>query len=144
LDPILTPIYDDDDETCLVYTRIQTPIQQWVVDQYVGSERARELGLWKSDDDPNRTWTAQGTVTVYEDNLNDMSIVVDLDGFYLSIDSYRDQWGTYYFVSMEKDGPTQVIAQEDGTRSVLRSIRDALNVLIENTEFGMKDAEKRM
>lgn len=143
MDNIVTPIYEDDNEEGVLYNRIQKPIHQWAADQYVGSTRARELGLWKSDDDPDRTWTVEGTVTLYEDNIDNLTLIAEADTFHLAIDSYRDMWGTYYFVSVGKGEIEYKIAQEDGTRSMLRALRDALDVMIDETEYSMKEAEKK-
>ena len=140
MEPIVTPIYDEwEDEKELLYTRVQTPTAQWTSDQYVGSTRAAELGMWKSDDDPNRTWTAPATTTFYEDKFGSHMVVVETDGVYFEIDSYRDQWGTYYYMKIGKESPVVVIAQEDGTRSTLQALHQALGKLIETTEYHMQE-----
>ena len=66
-------------------------------------------------------------------------VVVEADGVYVEIDSYRDQWGTYYYLKIGKESPVVVIAQEDGTRSTLQALHQALGTLIETTEYHMQE-----
>ena len=140
MEPIVTPIYDEwEDEKEHLYDRVQTPTAQWTSDHYVGAKRAQELGLWESDEDPNRTWTAPATTTFYVDEHGSNMVVVETDGVYFEIDSYRDQWGTYYYLKIGKESPVVVIAQEDGTRSTLQALHQALGTLIETTEYYMQE-----
>lgn len=94
----------------------------WQFDQFVGRERAKQLGQWQSDTDPNRTWTAPGTVAITKDDEDNMILTVDADGIKLTIESWRDQWGTYYTIQSGKGSRKKIMAQEDGKRSFLRAL----------------------
>src|SRR5215211_8353548 len=120
-------------------------VQKWSFDQFVGSKRARELGLWKSNDDPDRTWRVEGSVSltrsgpIDEDEPSNLILTVEADGEKLTIASDRDQWGTWYTIHSGEGSQKQIMAQEDGTRSFLRALIAGLQFLESQMDHQTKD-----
>jgi hypothetical protein len=119
--------------------KFKTRDRSWQFDQYVGSHRAEELGLWKSNTDPNRTWTVPGTVSITKDDIDNMILTVEADGEKLVIASDRDQWGTYYTIQSGKGSRKKRMAQEDGTRSFLRALIAGLQHLEQAMDYKTAD-----
>lgn len=136
------PCKRDIDEQIREYEE-RTRDRVWEFDQYVGVHRARELGLWKSDDDPNRTWTVTGTVSVTKGDYDDMVLTVEADGEKLSFRADRDQWGTWHTVQSGKGSRRKVLAQEDGRRSFLRALIAGLQHLEQAMDYRTKDPVER-
>jgi hypothetical protein len=115
------------------------PIKRWTFDQYVGVERAQELGIWKSNDDPDRKWDIRDSITLYQDNdasFGDCMLVVKVDDKEMIISTYVDQWGTYYTFKGHED---LVIACEEGRMGFWKGYIEALEELRKRTEFKMAD-----
>ena len=122
--------------------RHRTRPRAWRFDQYVGVRRAEDLGLWKSDTDPNRTWTVPGTVAVTKDEYDNHVLTIEADGEKLTIASDRDQWGTYYTIQSGKGSRKKIMAQEDGKRSFLRAFIAALQHMEQAMDYETKDPDE--
>lgn len=118
------------------YTYKYEPIAQWTYDHYVGVRRAEELGLWKSNTDPNRTWAVEGTITIYDSDMDYARLVVESDNVKWTLEAYIDQWGTYY----STEG-TLYVASEEGRRGFWNALIEAQREFTAITEFKMKDAK---
>jgi hypothetical protein len=111
-----------------------TPKYYWHFDHYVGVGRAQELGLWKSSTDPNRTWTVEGSIVVWDSNYEGAKLVVEADEHVYTIEAYIDQWGTYYTST-----GTLYVASEAGKRSFWTAYLEAIEKFRGLTEFEMKE-----
>lgn len=131
-------------ETATAEWKERSRTRIWEFDHYVGSTRAKELGLWQSNKDPNRTWTVTGTVTVEQMTDDDgTSLTIEADGQKLTIKSFRDQWGTWHQLQSGKGGRHNMVAQEDGTRSFLRALIAGLQHLEPAADYQTRDPTER-
>ena len=121
----------------------RTRTRVWTFDHFVGVQRARDLGIWPADDDPTRTWRVPGTVTVHKhDDEGNLALIVEADGVRLTLESFRDQWGTWYTVQSGKGSRIKTLAQEDGTRSFLRALIAGLQHLEAAMDYQTRDPEE--
>lgn len=109
--------------------------QTWEFDHYVGVKRAEELGLWKSNDDPERTWTVTGKVTLEtSDNDVTFTLTVTADTQSFTIEGEFDQWGTWYGIG------DSLFAQEEGKRSFLDALIKGVTAMRKYDPFSKVDA----
>ena len=101
-------------------------------DQYIGSQKIKEMGLW---DENNPSSTIPGTVSVVKDRNHDEHLVIKCEGFEFELSARVDQWGTYY--SNNKAG---TIAACEGTRSFFDAIKKGIKTFEKRTGFKQKKA----
>ena len=119
------------------YEEHYVPVKRWTFTQHVGVKRAEELGIWKSNDDPDRRWDIEDHITLYQyESSGDCILVVSIDQKEMRIHTYVDQWGTYYTFEGH-DAIT--IASESGRIGFWKGYIEALEELRKRTEFTMRD-----